>query len=79
MQKQDKEKIPNANRENWNVTELAEQSANEESDETMRKVLRGNEEKGNPDDRDVAGAANSDETPQGREENKKQTGVEKND
>ncbi|MGI8469268.1 MAG: hypothetical protein ACR2N3_12530 [Pyrinomonadaceae bacterium] len=79
MQKQDEEKIPNANRENWNAQELAKQSANEESDETLRKVLRGNEGLENPDSRDVVGAVDSDETPQGREENKNQTGVKKND
>ena len=76
MQKQDEEKVPNVKRENWSAQELAEQSANQEPDETLRKVLRGDESKGNPDNRDVVGAVNSDETPHGREENKKQTGAE---
>lgn len=78
MQKQDKDKVPNTNRQSWNARDLAEESSNEEPDETLRKVLRGNEKQGNPDERDVAGAADSDETPQGREESKKQTGERKN-
>ncbi len=39
MQKQNEENLPNANRQNWNAEELAEQSTNEESDETLRKVF----------------------------------------
>ena len=78
MQKQDENKVPDVARENWNTEELTEESANEGSDETVRRVLRGEEEKGNPNDRDVAGASDFEDTPQGREENKIQEGVEKN-
>ena len=72
MEKQDEKKVPNAEREKWNAKKLVEQSANQEPDETLRKVLRGDESKGNPDNRDVVGAVDSSETPQGREESKKQ-------
>lgn len=79
MQKQDENKVPDVKRDGWNAEELAQQSVNEGSDEIVRKVLRGDEEqKGNSDNRDVTGTANSDETPQGSEENKHQAEVEKN-
>ncbi len=78
MQKQNEEKMPDVSRQNWSAEKLAEESANEQPDEILRKVLRGNEEKGNADQRDIAGSANSDETPRGREEIKKQIGIEKN-
>lgn len=78
MQKQNEEEMPDVSRQNWSVEKLAEEGANEQADEILRKVLRGNEAKGNADKRDVAGSVDSDETPQGREENKNQTGVKKN-
>ncbi|MGI8555274.1 MAG: hypothetical protein ACR2LT_02815 [Pyrinomonadaceae bacterium] len=78
MPKQNEKKVPRVDRDNWNAEKLAEESANEESDDIVRKVLRGNAARGNPNDRDVAGAPDSEDTPQGREENKKQTGAEKN-
>ena len=49
MQKQDEKKVPEAGRENWKAEDLVKESVNEDSDETVRKVLRGDEEKGNPD------------------------------
>ncbi len=78
MQKQDEKKVPDVKRDGWSAEELAQQSVNEDSDETTRKVLRGNENQGNPNDRDIAGAADTKETPQGSEENKHQAKVEKN-
>jgi hypothetical protein len=76
MQKQDEEKTPYVERENWEAEDLVEESSGESADETVRKVLRGNEKEGNADDRDVVGSVDSDETWQGREENKHE--VEKN-
>ena len=78
MQNKDNEKMPNVNRDNWNVKELSEQSVNEQPDETLRKVLRGDEAEGDANERDVAGNVGDNETPQGREESKKQTGEQKN-
>lgn len=63
---------PNASREEWNAGEIAEQSVNEEPDETLRKVLRGDESKGDPDERDVVGDTETKDTQQGREERKNQ-------
>lgn len=76
MQKQDEEKTPDVERENWNTEDLVEESSSESADETVRKVLRGNEEHGNADDRDIVGSVDRGETAQGREENKRE--VEKN-
>lgn len=78
MQNKDNEQVPNANRDEWNAEELSEQSVNEQPDETLRKVLRGDEDKGNANDRDVTGTSTGNETPQGREETKKRAGAEKN-
>lgn len=78
MQNKDNEKVPNANRDDWNAEELSEQSVNEQPDETLRKVLRGDEAEGDADDRDVTGAATGNDTAHGREETKKRAGAEKN-
>jgi hypothetical protein len=67
------EKMPDAERGKWNVQDLAVESVNEMPDETLRKTLRGNENKGDPDSRDVAGTVDTNETPQGREEAKNDT------
>lgn len=70
MQKENNEKIPNVEKQGWSVEKLNEESVNEGSDDLLRKTLRGNEGEGNPEDRDVVGQPDSDETPQGREESK---------
>ncbi len=74
MQKQDEENIPNIERQGWNAEKIAEEAANQQPDEITRKILRGDESEGNPDERDIAGSAGSGETPQGREEQKQKTG-----
>lgn len=51
----EKEDIPNVKRDGWKAEELVEESTNEESDDIVRKMLRGDETKGNPDERDIAG------------------------
>ena len=70
MQENDKEQMPKINRQGWDAEKLADESTNQPSDEMMRQILRGDEADGNADDRDIAGSANSNETPQGREKNK---------
>lgn len=69
--KNDQEKVPDVNREGWNVEEVSEESVNKPSDEITREVLRGDETEGDADERDIAGSVDSDETPHGREEAKK--------
>lgn len=49
------------------IRDLAEESSLMGRDEMQRQILRGDETKGDPDDRDVAGAVRSDETPHGNE------------
>lgn len=71
MQTEEKEKLENVERQNWNAEKVAEEATNKEDDEIMRQMLRGDETKGNPDERDVAGSVDSDETPHGSEEAKK--------
>ncbi len=70
MPKKESPNMPEVNRDEWNIEQLDQESTNEQSDEILRKTLRGNEEKGNPDDRDIIGSADRNETPQGREETK---------
>lgn len=69
--KNDQEKVPDINREGWNVEQLSEESTNKPSDEIAREMLRGDEAKGSADERDIVGGVNSNETPHGREEAKK--------
>lgn len=73
MQKKENNNIPDVNREDWKVDELHQESSNEMPDETLRKTLRGDEESGDPNDRDAVGNIDSNETPQGREEAKNDT------
>jgi hypothetical protein len=69
--KPDKNEIPDVNREGWNIEQITDEATNKSSDETLRQVLRGDETKGNADDRDIIGGVNSEDTPHGREEAKK--------
>lgn len=73
MHKKESSKVPEVERQGWNVKKLNEESSNQESDDTLRRILRGNENKGNPDERDIAGSADFNETPHGREEAKNNT------
>ncbi len=73
MEKQKKEKTPDVNREDWSVAQLSEEAVNELPDDMLRRVLREDEDKGSPDERDFVGKAHSNETPQGREEAKNDT------
>lgn len=70
--KQDQEKVPKVNRQGWNVDELTKESTNKSSDEMLREVLRGGETGENADNRDTVGSVKSEDTPQGREESKKE-------
>ena len=68
---QEQNNVPDIKREDWDVERLANESANKPTDEIVREVLRGDEAKGNPDTRDIVGSVDSKDTPQGREETKK--------
>ena len=69
--KNDQEKVPAVERQGWNVNDVSAESVNQSSDEITREILRGDETKGDADNRDMVGGVNSNETPQGREEAKK--------
>lgn len=70
MEKKDEEKIPNVKREGWSAEKLSEEATNKEPDEVTREMARGDETKGDADERDIAGAPEKNETPHGREETK---------
>lgn len=74
---QKKEKAPGVKRDGWNLRNVSEEASNEQPDDILRKTLRGKDEQGNADERDIAGSVDSDETPQGREESKKAEGARK--
>ena len=61
--------------------EIAEQASKPDLDQIYRQPLRGDETKGDPDDRDIAGAPDHEDTPHGWEERKHQVEkeAEKND
>ena len=52
--------------------EIAEQASKPDHDQIYRQPRRGDETKGDPDNRDVAGAVDHEDTPHGREERKHQ-------
>jgi len=70
MQKKENDSMGDVNREEWDLKQLHKESSNELPDETLRRTLRGNEEAGDADERDIVGNVDSTETPQGREEAK---------
>lgn len=57
-------------KEGWQLQQVANEASQKDEDEIQRQALRGDETKGNPDNRDNAGNVDSNETPQGREEAK---------
>lgn len=50
------------------TAEIGEQASGKDADEIQREVLRHGENDEAADDRDIAGSADTSETPQGREE-----------
>jgi hypothetical protein len=79
MQEKDKANIPNVEEQGWQSEEIIEEGAYQQADETTREILRGDETKGDPDQRDIAGGADYNETPHGRAETKHQTGGDETD
>ncbi len=65
-----RDEVPNVKRQGWSAEEVAEEASNQESDEIYRQISRGDETKGDADERDIAGSPENTETPQGREETK---------
>ena len=53
-------------KEGWSAEELGEQSSYEGATEIARRLRRGDETKGDPNARDVAGAIPEEDTPYGR-------------
>lgn len=56
--------------------EIADQASKPDYEQIHRQTRRGDETKGDPDRRDVAGAMDHEETPHGWEERKHQVGEE---
>ena len=56
-----------AKKEGWNAEELGEQSSYEGVTEISRRLRRGDETRGDPDARDVAGATPDEDSPNERE------------
>ena len=52
------------------IANITDASDYRDEDGALRQTLRGDETKGDPDERDVAGAPSHDDTPHGREEAK---------
>ena len=57
-------------RDEWNVKELADEASQIDENEIQRQLRRGDETKGDAEERDIAGRSASKDTPQGREEAK---------
>ena len=65
------EEIQDVKRDEWSAEDLANEATNMPSDEITREMLRGDETRGNPDERDTVGGVASKDTPHGRKETKK--------
>jgi hypothetical protein len=61
---------PQKKREGWNAEKISEEASNRMPDEIHREMARGDETKGDADERDTVGSSASIDTPQGREEAK---------
>ncbi len=61
MQSDIKKKIPTVKSQGWDAKRLAEEASNEEYEDILRKILRGDESDGNADERDIANAPDEDE------------------
>lgn len=70
MPEKDDQQFSKTEREDWSAEKISEESTNLSPDEIERQMLRGDETEGNADDRDIAGSANSNETPGARERSK---------
>ena len=57
-------------REEWDVKNLSDEASQIDENEIQRQLRRGDETKGDADERDIAGKSASKDTPQGREEAK---------
>lgn len=70
MPREKREKSADYPKGGWNIKELAAEASLTDEDQIQRQVLRDDESKGDPDERDLAGAIDADETPHGREDTK---------
>ena len=52
------------------IKDITNEASHRDADGVLRQTLRGDETKGDPDERDVAGATDFEDTPHGREETK---------
>jgi len=66
-------------REGWNADEISVEASQQDEDEVQRQIKRGDESKGDANDRDHAGTSSFKDTPQGREEAKNDTKGKAND
>lgn len=65
-------------REGWDIEKLGDEASQKNTDEIQRETLRGDETQGNPDERDIVGNVDTNETWQGREEAKNDIGDKAN-
>ena len=52
------------------VKDITDEASHRDADGVLRQTLRGDETKGDANERDIAGSTDSKDTPQGREETK---------
>ncbi len=52
------------------IKDITDEASHRDADGALRQTLRGDETKGDADERDVVGATASEDTPHGREETK---------
>ena len=67
------------NRQGWNSEKVAAEASGKDADEIQREMKRGGASGEAADERDIAGSVESNDTPQGREEAKKDVGGKANE
>ncbi len=55
------------------IKDITDEASHRDADGVLRQTLRGDETKGDPDERDIAGGPDHEDTAHGREETKKDT------
>lgn len=71
MQENNDKQLAETERQGWNAEKLSEEASGQMPDEMMRQILRADESGEKGDDQDVVGTVDRNETPQGREEAKR--------
>lgn len=67
MQAKEDEDAKSGSKQGWNIGKLTDEASLAGDDQIRRQALRGDETKGDADERDIGGSVDTKDTPHGRE------------